>query len=351
MVTSFESEPLISFAIWAVAGASALAAFMMLHIAWVRARLSARVRRETRFLARWRPLLLESIDSMPLQLKSIKRRDWQTFLALWSSFFESVRGPARHRLKAMALRMRMDLAARALLDHGTTRDELLAVETLGSLGDGESWNTIEQLAKSDHSLLSLTAARALLMIDAQRAIDLLIPELIARDDWPLARVMALLTDVGPEAVSRPLATAIDFATPAQLPRLISLMDCANAEIVAPQLLRLLEISDDHEILVACLKSVHAPRDPALLSGLARHSSWQVRTQCARLLGLVANPGDETLLIPLLADPVWWVRYRAARALAELSFLSRDDLWRMRFLLTDRFAQNILDQAVAERRDK
>jgi hypothetical protein len=50
-----------------------------------------------------------------------------------------------------------------------------------------------------------------------------------------------------------------------------------------------------------------------------------------------------------SDEVWWVRFRAAQSLASLPFFSRDELWRLRFLLTDRFAQDILDQVVAEQK--
>jgi hypothetical protein len=79
----------------------------------------------------------------------------------------------------------------------------------------------------------------------------------------------------------------------------------------------------------------------------KSDSWQVRTQIARVLGIAISPGQEHLLISLLSDEVWWVRYRAGRSLARLPFLSTDELWRLRSLLTDQFAQDILDHVVAE----
>ena len=50
----------------------------------------------------------------------------------------------------------------------------------------------------------------------------------------------------------------------------------------------------------------------------------------------------------LSDPQWWVRYRAAQALCALP---RADLAKLQALtqqLTDRFAADILRQALAER---
>ena len=349
MVSSFASDPLIRFALWAAAAMLLLAAAMTLDIAWLRLRIAVRSRREARFLARWRPVLLEAVDAVPEQMLRIRRRNWLTFLALWNSFHESLRGAARHRLNAVALRLRMDVAAREILGRGEPRDQIMAAVTLGHLGDVESWGALERLARSDHSSLSLAAARALVLIDPSRAIELLIPQLSSRADWPLARVKAILRETEAASVSQPLVSAMDLTPPDDLPRLITLMDCATAAVVTPELRRLLESSSDEEVLVACLKSDHVARDRTLLANLARHRSWQVRTQAARVLGQIASRGDEKLLTSMLSDPVWWVRYRAAQALAALPFLSQDDLWRLRFLVTDKFAQNMLDQVVAERR--
>jgi hypothetical protein len=103
------------------------------------------------------------------------------------------------------------------------------------------------------------------------------------------------------------------------------------------------------MLTACLKSVHVPPDRGLIARFARHTSWQVRTQAARALLQAARPGDEKLLVQMLADPVWWVRYRAAQSLVALPYLSNDDLWRLRWTLEDKFGVNMLDQVMAERK--
>jgi len=42
-----------------------------------------------------------------------------------------------------------------------------------------------------------------------------------------------------------------------------------------------------------------------------------------------------------------VRFRAAQSLARLPFLSNEELWRLRSMLNDRFAKDILDHVVAD----
>ncbi|HZP92794.1 MAG TPA: HEAT repeat domain-containing protein [Burkholderiales bacterium] len=342
------SDPFVRFALLTAAAALLLSAATTLSIAVLRARFALRARREARFTARWRPLLLESVDAIPAHLPTVKRPDRFAFLSLWNHFQESLRGPARHRLSAIALRLRMDVAARELLEGGGTRERLMAAVTLGQLGDADSWPALEKLAAGAHSPLSLAAARALMQIDAPRALAVLLPDFTSRQDWPLARLQSILAEAGPEAVSRPLSAAVDTTPPRELPRLIALLDAADARVVSPKIRALLESSRDEEVLAACLKSRHVPRDRDLLLRFAQHERWHIRTQAARALGFAARPGDEKLLVSMLSDPVWWVRYRAAQALAGLPFLSRQDIWRLRLALTDRFAQNVLDQVVAER---
>jgi hypothetical protein len=341
------SDPLVGIALWTAAGALVLAAAMTLQIGLLRLRLTARLSHEARFLARWRPLLLECIDTMPNHMPTVKEPDWFAFLALWNHFQESLRGPARHRLKAVALRLRMDVAARALLTRGSIRERLMAVLTLGHLGDHESWPLLETLARGPHPLLSLVATRALLLTDGARAMHALLPLMISRSDWPLTRLEGMLSEAGPAVVTQALVASAETTPEAALPRLVALMEAAHADAAGPVISRLLEKSRNPETLIACLKSRHLRLDRRLLPTLLGHESWQVRTQAARVMGRIGAHGDEPLLAALLSDPVWWVRYRAAQSLAQLPFLSREDLWRLRGGLVDPFACDMLDQVISE----
>jgi HEAT repeat protein len=341
------SDLMIAIALWTAAGAIVLAAAMMLQVGLLRLRLNARLRHEAKFLARWRPLLLDCVDTMPAHLPTVKEPDWFAFLALWNHFQESLRGAARHRLKAVALRLRMDVAARALLRRGSTREKLMAILTLGHLGDHESWRLLVKIARGPHALLSLVAARALLLTDDARAMQALLPQLASRADWPVTRLEVLLSEAEPLVVARALASAAEIAPKASLPRLVALMDAGDADEIRPIIARLVEHSSETEVLIACLKSRHLPADRTPLLKLLHHEAWQVRTQAARVMGRIGSRGDEAVLAPLLSDPVWWVRYRAAQALARLPSLSREDLWQFRGRLTDPFACDILDQVIAE----
>ncbi len=349
MLSTITSDPLSNVVLWATLSLACVTAAITIWAGALRLRQTLHAVHESRFVTRWRPLLLESVDAVPAHLPRVKRPDWLLFLILWNQFHDLIKGPARHRLKAVALRLRMDSAARTLLDTRSADNRLVAVITLGHLGDQDSWNSVEEIARSRKPLLSMAALRSLFLIDASRATAVMLSSLGARSDWPTAQLKAIVAQADPSIFSEGLIQAAEIAIPSELPRLIGLMDSAEAALVSPFLRKLLRHSRNEEALVACLKSRHLPQDQDLLVPLIKNSGWQVRTQLARALGSMISRGQEHLLISLLSDEVWWVRFRAAQALAGLAFLSHDELWRLRFTLTDRFAQDILDQVVAEKK--
>jgi hypothetical protein len=346
---AMSADPLTNLALWASLIIASMAITVVIWTALLRLHGKVLGVHDMRFLNRWRPLLLETIDAVPAHLPRVRNADWFVFLALWNQLHDSVKGPAKHRLKAVALRLRMDSAARSLLGTRDTDNKLVGVMTLGHLGDQDSWGVLESIARSRTPVLSMAALRALFLIDTPRAMAILLSALGARNDWPAAQLTTVLAEVDSPPVAEGLLQAAEIAIPSELPRIIALMDAVDSPAVTSYLDQLIRTSKDEEVLIACLKSRHVTSDLDILTPFMKSTSWQIRTQIARLLGTCISRGQEQLLISLLSDEVWWVRYRAAQSLAQLPFFSHDELWRLRFLLNDRFAQEILDQVVAERR--
>jgi HEAT repeat protein len=66
------------------------------------------------------------------------------------------------------------------------------------------------------------------------------------------------------------------------------------------------------------------------------------------MGRLGVAGDEHRLIELLTDREWWVRYRAARALAGLGFVGAARMRAIQAAQTDAYARDIIEQVLAER---
>jgi hypothetical protein len=347
MLYAITSDPLLSVVLSATTILAIAAATITIRVGSLRSRQTRHAEQEALIVARWRPHLLDTVDAVPDELPTVKRAEWFVFLILWNQFHESLKGPARHRLKAVALQLKLDAAARDLLKSNSADKRLVAVIALGYLGDKRAWKTVEDVVQSQNSLLSMAALRSLFLIDASRAVDVLLSSHGARTDWQTAQLKTIVAEADSSIVSDELVRGAGIAMPAELPRLIALMDSADATLAEGFLRALLRTSKDVEVLVACLKSRHLPKNLGLITPLARNPSWQVRTQLARALGSMIARGEEHILIAMLSDDVWWVRFRAAQSLARLPFLSNEELWRLRSMLNDRFAKDILDHVVAD----
>jgi HEAT repeat protein len=238
------------------------------------------------------------------------------------------------------------------LAHGDLRARLLAISTLGNLRDEAAWQALQGFAYHKDPHLSLTAARALLRINADAAVNLLVPLISTRKDWSLAKLANLFGEANPELIAQPLAEAALRADQMHAPRLIRLLNIARNKTTLSAVIDIISTCQDDETILACLSILEEFQEPKTLPILRKfldHENWRIRVRSTVALGMIATPEDEQRFIALLSDPQWWVRYRAAQALAHQPFINSYKLARIRSELTDVFAREALLQAMAEMR--
>lgn len=342
------SEPILAFAFWTGAGASGLVVIITLVIIVLRAKMSAFTRRRERFIAQWRPLLVNALYGVPDDLPAFSPADTESFLILWNHLHETVRGDVTENLAAVAGRLDIPRRALTALAHGNTREKLLAIVTLGHLRERSAIAPLAEIAASPNTALALFAAKALVSIDPLAAASLLVPLITTRTDWPPTLLSGVIAEAGKEAMSVPLARCIREAPSSQLPRLSHLL--RNIEPVARgRLVRELHARDDldTETISQCLQALTLPTDAGLAVRHSTHPSWYVRVQAAATLGRIGTREHLDVLERLLGDPEWWVRYRAAQAVVQISTLAGIKLATLRGGLTDRYARDMLDHVLAE----
>ncbi len=343
-------DPLLALVFQAGLGIIGFSLLMLVAVFLLRLRLVLRLRRERHYTALWRPVLAECVFGVPEALPAVPRAMRYHFMKLWNHHHESLEGSARSNLEALARNMGIDAVARDMLQSRDLRERLIAIITLGHLGDRERWQELRTLVSHPSPLLSLAAARALLDIDAEATLAWLVMVMAAREDWPLARLVAMLREAGPDRTTAPLVAALKAAgNPQQAIRLLRMMEVAHSGAAGAAAARIVRESGNPEVIAAGLRLLGDPRDLELARGCAVHASWVVRVAAARLLGRIGEPCDRRLLAGMLGDSHWWVRYHAARALTVLPFTSLAELEKIRATLDDRFAADMLAQAIAEAR--
>lgn len=295
----------------------------------------------------WRPLMVKAlIESAKQRPPVILRRERMALLILWNRLHESVRGASIENLNRLGREADLDKLALRLLRSRRLKWRLLAIRTLGNLRERDAWSGLRKELYASQPT-SVLAARALLQIDPEAALPSLIPLLCERDDWPVAQVGSFLREDehGP-LVCRHLEKALREAPAKYLPRLLRYvrsLDCAD---MTATLNRLLDTHNNPNIVVPCLRAFNDPVARTRVRGYLEHANWVVRMQAVATLGRLAEPEDERYLRECLADPNWWVRYRAAEALVDLPFAARDKLRRLAAEHPDKFARDMLARALA-----
>lgn len=285
----------------------------------------------------WRPLLAECVIEVPATLPPLTSHDHLVLLYLWNHCYESIRGDARENLKELARRTGTDRLAKELLHARLLRRRLLAIVTLGHLQDRSVWNELAAMLEADNAFVSLVAAKALLHIDANAAVPLVIPVISRRKDWSPLKVVAIFEPAGADIAAEAIAQAACLASPEIGSRLIRHLAATQSQHALPPLRALLQKgppSDD--LLAACLflfGECSDPRDVVTIRAHLSHPTWYVRLQAASALGKVGIEEDEARLLALLDDEHWWVRYRAAEALSNLPWMTPERLTQLHKTLT------------------
>lgn len=338
----------VRIALWSASALFAVTILLVLTIVYLRISLILRQKRNHRFLLCWQPRLAQALLGDMTLVQKLSRRDAIMFLALWNHAQESFRGETKEKLNQLARLTGADQVARRMLSMRSVRKRLMAITALGHLRDRSAWDDLVRIANADNAVLSLTAVRALMHIDAHAALPVLVPLLLKREDWPTPRVANILREAGPHIVSKLLAGAAVRASAEHAPRLIRYLEGAHLAQVSGTLGYLMKNASDDSVISACLQVLPDPAHLDMVRGFTRHPRWHVRMHAGRALGRLGSMDDIPLLIERLADEQWWVRYRCAQALAGMPGVTTQRLEQIRAGLDDVFARDILTHVMAER---
>ena len=344
---SHSPDPFFNYAIVIDTVALVMTLLLVLAAVYLRVALNRRAEQERAFLAVWRPLMLSSLDSsIPADLPSLASSDRMYFLKLWNGLMRSATEKAAHNLIDIAHAVRCNHFARRMLRYGSRAECLLATIALGHLRDHAWRDALVTQTMAADSVTSLHAFHALVRMDPDTAASELTPLMLAREDWPVAHIAAILQSEQ-SAFMQPLLDATTETRATHLARTLRLIEALNITLPRATISSLLQ-QQNTETVIAALRIVNDAQLLSLVRPHLQHADWRVRLQAAHALGRVGEHPDVNRLVPLLADKEWWVRYRSAQALVGMSFFSLAEAEMLRNNLSDRFARDMLAQAIAER---
>ncbi len=341
------TDPILRFAVWVGLAAFGLTFLLILQIIFMRLRLKARERSAAATIALWRPILAATLTgNRPETLPELTNEQVVEYFRLWLHFQISLRGDTRDALNRLGYRLGCHTIAMRLHDKGNRGEMLLAVLVLGHLKHEDAYDALLRRVGMEDRLLSMHASWALMQIDPARAVESMVPPLIMESNWPVREVVTVLSQA--QLYCQPvLLSMLPRLDVRRLPRLLQVMEGLRLPLPAGELSALL----DHENVEILITALRITADPLLRSwviNLCRHANWRVRMQAARTLGRIGQPNDIVVLIDLMSDREWWVRYRSAEALASLPFLDKSQLNALADAAADRYAGDMLRQVLAEK---
>ena len=336
---------------WRSAQVAAIAAALMLATALiVRRYLQWQERLHARVIGNWRPLLTQIAieEGATPELPKLPARHLPFLMEEWNALHDAVRGESSTRLNDLALRLGFDAAARHLMNSREVGKQILAIRTLGHLRDPTAWKSLQEQLVSVNALVSFYAAAALVQIDAQRAMPGIMLQVAERESWPGEAMARLLVDAGADVAREPIRALMLSLAPAKVPPLLPWLAHVDAVLgseVATELLKR-HGGDDHIVAAALLVLL----EPSVLPDLRHYASSadaDIRKNLALAIGHLGDLTETELLMQLMGDRVWWVRYRAAQALLKLRGMTAEGIEAVRARLIDPYALDMLKHVRAE----
>jgi hypothetical protein len=343
------SDPKIRLAFWIGAISILLTIILLVEIIRIRISLRAKKNRQNHFLKLWQPILIKTIAGETPKLPVLEAKDMTDFLMLWLRFYKTLRGEARSNLNLLLRQLPVKKQISNMLKGKKTDERLIALNTVGYLGDKDAWDELVAILDDPEHAISVTAAYSLIRIDAEKAISQVIPMIVRRRDWPVNRTALMLKEAGAAFVEAFIVTVEQAEKHNQpyLLRLMRILDVLQLNRPLVFLRHILENSQDAELVTAALKLVRSPSDLDLVRMRVSDTNWAVQVQVASILGRLGASEDVARLIFLIGAKDWWVRYRAAKSLVSLPFVSNQQIESIKQSMTDAFGRDILAHTLAE----
>jgi HEAT repeat protein len=317
--TAYASADLaLRLALWVSALSLLSAVLLLVQMLLLRVVALRRDAIEQQVTEQWRAVLLQAAaDGCVTQAPLLRSSHRAAFLVLWVRMQDSLRGSARDGLNRLAEHLDVPPVARRWVRWGGAAHRMLGLSVLGHLRQADDWPLIERWLNDPRSFVSLAAARALLQLDAQRAMPLVLDEYLSRIDWAVSRLATLLKEAGPQAAGPALAERLQNTKPQHQLRLLPLARMTEAPGAGSATEAVLNTASAPPVLAAALQQVYGPTSLPRVRKLAAHPEWLVRSYAALALGRIGGEAEHAVLKSLLSDEQWWVRYRAAQALLAL----------------------------------
>ena len=342
------TDPRMAFAFWLGACVVVISLVLLFAILVMRQWVERSERLHQAAARQWRQILVDAAHGKDVAVPKLPRRELNGFVDAWNELHDATGVTAGQQAGMVKIAAQVGLEGRLdqLVDHGGFHNRVMAIMAMGHLRSQVNFDKLAGLLGDNSPIISLSAARALMKIDSERAVRVVVPRIVERNDWVEGGIAQMLDEAGANFVAPELSSTALQVNDNIAPRLVRFLADVDPEAAMPVIRRLLAESHDEHLVSTCLQVMHDDTCMSTVRQLLGHPRWHVRMHAATAVGKFGGTGDISNLQQLLADPQWWVRYRSAQAIRTLVG-SSDEMERIRRTQSDRFANDMLEHVIAE----
>ena len=334
---NFASSNLLWIAVIVSTLAAALTFILIVFICLFRWAFNAEMQSYKTFSKQWFPIFAGVImGESPKISKELNQTEKLILLSVWNYWHQSISGDASGRLKKFITDIGCNEVALNLIQKGNRAQKLLSSISLGNLNDSSAWEHLKLLVGTDDQIISLHAARAMLQLNSERAINELMPMILGRAKWDVSVLTHILKQSRAVFENEIIK---GWGTFDEVQQVRALKLCANLDLSLTEKMfnQLLQIDHGTPLLNATLHLLERLQNPAYRLQIVKlfdHPSASVRAQAVRAHSVIADPRDIEILIEMLHNNDSLTRNYAALTLSQSSALGIKGLRSLKEALED-----------------
>lgn len=347
---------LVNVVFWLTVSLVLASALLLLYVFVKRVRNDYELKYEQQFKSRWRPILFKYLSDEDIEPPQLSLSSQLILMQLWLNIRSQLSDDAFPRLNQFAWHAGFDRTILEILQYKTwvadnkkVRQQILAINVARAMNSTRLRDGLVEASESSNLRVNVAATVALVTTEDSAAEFSIITTLLKFGLWT-PYIILKLSSIGGARILHLVSDQLDDLPSTLARNLFSLVELADDKSLLPLILdRLAKTDDDEELALAirALARIGGSYYKSRIIPFADKANPVLRINVASSLRNIGDKDDMPLLINMLSDSNWWVRYRAAQALVRIHLSTENNIDKLLEQTTDTFGKDTLKQAFAE----
>jgi len=305
-------------------GLAFLVFLLAIYCLWLRLLFNLREKKKQKLFSQWEEAVfkfLEEKQSPREIVKSIPKSDYGYFLNYLEDYLLTLKGEDFERISSLITHIELFTYLCERLKYGKSHDRSDAAFFLRLARASEAKTVLKEGLKDRDESVFFNCALALAKIGAVEMVSEILRQYHYRKKYSPDLLLSLFFEFGSKVCPYLLQCLPDKKNESLLTLIVDLLGHFRYYSAGESILKLLKTTSHKELKMHCIKAIgrmeYIDALPVLRECLDS-PDWVIRSQSIIALGAIGDVTVEKKLIENLEHEKWWVRYRAAEAIFNLS---------------------------------